>query len=129
MNCKEVRPLLSAKLDGEIAGETCQAVSNHLSTCEPCRREFESLLVLKQATARMPLPRPPGSLESAIRDTLAHQPQPSSIRRLALAMTAAAAITVTLFIGVRPQPSEDGREFLEAVALVHQNVEQQKVKT
>lgn len=129
MNCDECRPLLSAQLDREVPVEMAQAVGDHLSACPSCRREQESLSALKQATSRMPLPKPPDALESAIRSALSRAPEPISIRRLALAATAAAAITVSLFIGLRPDPSHDSREFVEAVALAHRDIEQKKVMT
>lgn len=129
MTCNDCRPLLSAHLDGELAGESAQAVRDHLSACEACRRDQESLSALKQATSRMPLPKAPDVLESTIRNALSHAPEPINMRRFALAMAAVAAITVSMFIALRPDGSHDTRRFVEAVALVHEDINQKKVNT
>jgi hypothetical protein len=53
MKCDEVKILLSALLDNELSPEQKKAVADHLSGCEDCRREYASLLKLKEVTDDM----------------------------------------------------------------------------
>lgn len=53
MKCEQVRPYLSAYLDGEIEQEKKLEIEKHLSECENCRDEYQSFAKLKEVTDRM----------------------------------------------------------------------------
>jgi anti-sigma factor RsiW len=64
MNCQKAGDLLSAYIDGELAGRQVQAVETHLTACAGCREELETLrsaLLLLEAP-KTPV-RPEGLLE------------------------------------------------------------------
>ncbi|MBC8065376.1 MAG: zf-HC2 domain-containing protein, partial [Chlorobia bacterium] len=43
MNCKSVQIYLSAYLDGELSGQECLQVREHLGGCKDCRAEEQQL--------------------------------------------------------------------------------------
>lgn len=45
--------LISAYIDGELTGAEMLSIRRHLSECAECAREYESLLGLKEAMARL----------------------------------------------------------------------------
>ncbi|NIM96884.1 MAG: hypothetical protein GTO24_02000 [candidate division Zixibacteria bacterium] len=53
MKCEEIRPYLSAYLDGEIERDKKLEIERHLSDCEACRKEYQSFARLKEVTDRM----------------------------------------------------------------------------
>lgn len=53
MKCEEIRPYLSAYLDGEIGRDKKLEIERHLSDCEACRKEYQSFAKLKEVTDRM----------------------------------------------------------------------------
>lgn len=53
MKCEEIRPYLSAYLDGEIEHDKKLEIERHLSDCEACRKEYQSFAKLKEVTDRM----------------------------------------------------------------------------
>jgi len=59
MECSDVHPLLSARLDGELAEDELAAVERHLSQCPSCRAHDAALLSLHRAVrVREALPVP-----------------------------------------------------------------------
>lgn len=42
MKCSEIKRKLSAFLDGEVSKDAKQLISEHLKSCEHCRKEFEA---------------------------------------------------------------------------------------
>jgi len=64
MTCEKAGDLLSAYIEGELTGRRCTALETHLSGCEGCREELETL---KNAVALLAAPksfaRPEGLLE------------------------------------------------------------------
>src|SRR5437773_2053184 len=64
MTCEKAGDLLSAYIDGELAGRQCEALETHLCGCESCREELDTL---KNAIAFLEAPksfaRPEGLLE------------------------------------------------------------------
>jgi predicted anti-sigma-YlaC factor YlaD len=53
MKCEQIRPYLSAYLDGEIEQDKKLEIEKHLSECENCRDEYQSFAKLKEVTDRM----------------------------------------------------------------------------
>ena len=49
MNCRKVSHLLSAYMDGELAGVENLQIRQHLSNCDDCNDEYEELLGTKTA--------------------------------------------------------------------------------
>ncbi len=54
MRCRKVRSFLSAYCRDEISGSRKLAVSEHLSTCQDCRREESEYRVMLDAAREMP---------------------------------------------------------------------------
>lgn len=53
MNCRRVVNLMSAYVDGELTGEEMLAIRRHLSECEECAEELESMRMMKMAVTRL----------------------------------------------------------------------------
>ncbi len=53
MNCRRVINLLSAYIDGELAGMEMLEIRRHLSECEECREEYDSILATKHALSQL----------------------------------------------------------------------------
>jgi predicted anti-sigma-YlaC factor YlaD len=53
MRCEEIRPYLSAYLDGEIDPHKKLEIEKHLADCDSCRKEYQSFIKLKEVTDRM----------------------------------------------------------------------------
>jgi predicted anti-sigma-YlaC factor YlaD len=53
MRCEEIRPYLSAYLDGEIEHDKKLEIEKHLSECESCTKEYQSFAKLKEVTYGM----------------------------------------------------------------------------
>lgn len=53
MRCEEIRPYLSAYLDGEIEHDKKLEIEKHLSECESCTKEYQSFAKLKEVTDGM----------------------------------------------------------------------------
>ncbi len=62
MNCGEIRPLLSAYLDGEATPEERRTVERHLATCEGCRQVLAEYRAIGSDLRAMPVPMPPAGL-------------------------------------------------------------------
>jgi hypothetical protein len=64
MNCQKAGDLLSAYIEGEVAGRPCADLEAHLSGCGDCREELETLRsALVLLAAPKTLVRPEGLLE------------------------------------------------------------------
>jgi len=48
MNCDEIRPAISARVDGELAPDQQKRLEEHLAGCEACRRELAETKALKE---------------------------------------------------------------------------------
>ena len=48
MNCEEMRPMVSAHVDGELTPDQQKRLEAHLADCEGCRRELAEMQALKQ---------------------------------------------------------------------------------
>jgi hypothetical protein len=71
MWCQQVRNQLSAHVDGELSAQRAQAVEMHLSQCEACSRERESVGGVRRLTAAIPLEELPTGLHAGIMARLA----------------------------------------------------------
>jgi len=60
MNCRRVLNLISAYIDGELAGAEMLEIRRHLSDCPECTEEYESIKATKLALSRLAtvVPRP-----------------------------------------------------------------------
>jgi anti-sigma factor RsiW len=98
MNCKSVQVYLSAYLAGELCGQECLDLRNHLSACPSCRAEEQELRQLKQLLRSLPNYQPTDGFEDRL---VAKVMEPAASRRgidwnldwrLAGGLAAAAAI-------------------------------------
>ncbi|MEA2576052.1 MAG: hypothetical protein QOH93_3350, partial [Chloroflexia bacterium] len=62
MNCGEVRPLISAYLDGEVTPEERRSVERHLASCEECRHVLAEYRAIGSDLRALPVPVPPAGL-------------------------------------------------------------------
>ncbi|HEX8221320.1 MAG TPA: zf-HC2 domain-containing protein [Chloroflexia bacterium] len=62
MNCGEIRPLISAFLDGEATPEEQRSVERHLATCEECRHVLAEYRAIGSDLRALPVPVPPAGL-------------------------------------------------------------------
>jgi len=62
MNCKTVQNQLSAYLDSELSGNEMLAMRQHISGCETCQEEEQSLRSLKRMLASTRAPEPSDDL-------------------------------------------------------------------
>ncbi|MCL5670408.1 MAG: zf-HC2 domain-containing protein [Acidobacteria bacterium] len=53
MNCRRVTNLLSAYVDGELAGVEMLEIRRHLSECEECTQEYEDVRFTKHALSQL----------------------------------------------------------------------------
>jgi anti-sigma factor RsiW len=66
VNCRKVNNLLSAYMDGELAGVEQIEVQQHLRGCCECYDEYESLLCTKRLLSDLALQEPRPELEQEI---------------------------------------------------------------
>ena len=74
MTCEDARPLLDAHVDRELDVVTDREVTRHLSHCERCAREVESIRALKKALGEGGRARAPEVLRRRIVDALGSSP-------------------------------------------------------
>ncbi len=82
MNCRKVQNLISAYLDGELAGHEMLLVRHHLSGCGECSVEYESLLTTKRAFGRLHPKRPSDDLAARICSRLSEVHIPPHVKLL-----------------------------------------------
>lgn len=58
MSCDEFKPLLTGRVDGELAAEDRARLEEHLETCADCARELEELRRLKEDLAMLKFKEP-----------------------------------------------------------------------
>lgn len=83
MNCQKVQNLISAYLDGELAGHEMLLVRYHLSGCGECSGEYESLLTIRRAFGKLRPKRPSDDLAARICSQLSHVRVPVHVQFLA----------------------------------------------
>src|SRR5438874_13581416 len=66
LGCSAALTLVSAQLDGELAGEESTVAAAHLASCGPCRNDVLRWSVADQAIAALPPARPSARVDAAI---------------------------------------------------------------
>ncbi len=102
MNCTEIRPELSAYIDGELSATVQTEVEAHMKACDECRRELESLQAM-DLDFREHLPRvdPDASLFVRFQSRLdLAAPRRLSWWKLGWIAAATAAATLMVLLGV-----------------------------
>lgn len=84
MNCKSVQIYLSAYLDGELCGQECLQVREHLCGCAECRAEEQQLRSLKHMLRGLPNHSPSVGFEDRLVANVMSKSQRSSIFALNL---------------------------------------------
>jgi putative zinc finger protein len=128
VTCNDIRPKLTAYLEGELEGDRGTVVRGHLRTCEACRHEAAREAKLRDELRALPPLDPPASLWAGVQERLAkteieEASQPTwrrllaslgrrlanvGLPRIALGgMLAAATITIVMW-RVRPEQTFDG---------------------
>ena len=74
MTCEDARPLLDAHVDRELDVATDREVTQHLSECERCAREVESIRALKKALSERARAHAPQALRRRIVNALGDSP-------------------------------------------------------
>ncbi|HEY0255246.1 MAG TPA: zf-HC2 domain-containing protein [Kofleriaceae bacterium] len=73
MTCDDVRPQLTAYLDGELEDERGSAVRGHLRGCDECRRAADDEAVLRDELQTLPSLDVPASLWTNVQRRLAEE--------------------------------------------------------
>lgn len=122
----EEAELLSAYVDGELAGEELARAQSHLESCQACRLDMESLRYAKRMLSRAPRRAMPPELIAGIEQRL--EPAPAAPRRRVWPLSprawfpagalATAALTGVVWIGLKSGAS-DQEIPLEALLAAH----------
>ncbi len=78
MNCSRVQNLLSCYIDRELPGVDMLSIQRHLDGCPECRREYHTLLQVKQLLSEMPVVSPSESLEKHLVQQVLRTPAPGN---------------------------------------------------
>jgi hypothetical protein len=73
MKCGEAKLLFSPYLDGAVTGTQMHAISQHLETCQPCRREYTSLQRTQQLLGSLGRQKAPADLALKLRVAISQQ--------------------------------------------------------
>jgi mycothiol system anti-sigma-R factor len=105
MTCDDVRKFIQAYLDGELDGSEWAGLSEHLESCEACRREARAEERLRRAVKRaLPVAPAPAALRGRVRaaleaeDAERQEARAGGLRRWTLRLVPAAAM-IALGIG------------------------------
>ncbi|MDQ3369844.1 MAG: zf-HC2 domain-containing protein, partial [Myxococcota bacterium] len=71
MKCDDVRPRLTAYLDGELEGDRGTVVRGHLRSCEACRQVASDEAALRDGLRALPTLDPPPAMWATIQAQLA----------------------------------------------------------
>lgn len=69
-DCKALFEKISAYLDGELDGKTCEQISQHLEDCPECLNCFESLKKTVELCKNFPKEKISGEIHERLRATL-----------------------------------------------------------
>jgi hypothetical protein len=78
MKCAQTRPLLSAYLDGAVAGTQMRAIHQHLEGCPKCEQEFSALVQTQQLLAKVARRKAPADLPLKLRLAISREAAGSS---------------------------------------------------
>lgn len=73
MTCTEVKTLISPYLDGRAGSSQMQALSQHISDCAACAREYVLLRLTQNAVAGLGRKQPPPELTLRLNVMVSHQ--------------------------------------------------------
>ena len=100
MTCREIRPLLSAWSDGELAPERARGVAAHVASCDGCSATVETIRALRSAVRDLrPEAGDGGATEglAALRERIAADDRRGAATRgWRLAVAAAVALVLAL---------------------------------
>jgi anti-sigma factor RsiW len=99
MKCNEIVRLLPPYLDGELAGRTQVAVTDHLASCAACREELGALRVDLALLRSGTVPEPAAFIATRAMAEIRQKGRPAPRRFGRLAGTVAAALVVAVSIG------------------------------
>ena len=129
MTCEDARPLLDAHVDRELDVATDREVTQHLSECERCAREVESIRALKKALSESARARAPQALRRRIVNALGDSPVMDRARvtraarwmprSSALAIPAAIAAVLALLLMPRMFRVDQGDFLVREVVAAH----------
>lgn len=101
--CAECRELISAYIDGELAGDERARMMGHLATCSTCRETLEVYRLIGTRIRSMPPAQPPEHLLDAIfAETIDAQPRRLFIltSRVGYSVAAVAAVLLIFVVAV-----------------------------
>ncbi|MDW8291006.1 MAG: zf-HC2 domain-containing protein [Armatimonadota bacterium] len=127
MNCGKVQNMLSCYIDRELPGVDMLHIQRHLDACPECRREYQTLLVVKRLLSEMPVVSPPDSLEERLVEKVLRTPVParswmfpvlprSLLRPLAVAAALGAIVLGMWYLGAQSRTSTGADNFAAAGA-------------
>ena len=129
MTCEDARPLLDAHVDRELDVATDREVTRHLSECERCAREVESIRALKKALSESARARAPQALRRRIVNALGDSPVVDRARvtraarwwprSSAIAIPAAIAAVLALLLMPRMFRVDQGDFLVREVVAAH----------
>jgi len=94
VECKEIRELLSAYIDGEVTDKEKGQVERHLQSCAECREAYEQYIDMGAVLKTLPFLEPDTSLKEKVKEKI--KPQKGFIKRVIWTEWLAAAVTVVL---------------------------------
>ena len=71
--CTKVQKLMSPFIDSMVTSAEAERVEAHVSVCQPCRRQLQSLISIRSLLTRMENPAVPKDLVLASRVRLSHE--------------------------------------------------------
>jgi hypothetical protein len=82
VNCSNVQKLMSAFIDSMVSAAEAERVEVHVFACEPCRRQLQSLVSMRNLLTRMDKPAVPEDLILESRVRLSHARNKNLLARL-----------------------------------------------
>lgn len=82
MNCKQTQRLMSPFIDSMASPEEAVRVETHLSACEPCQRQLQSYISVKNLLLNVEEPTVPADLVLETRVRLSHVRRSDGLTRL-----------------------------------------------
>jgi len=100
MDCRECREKLTEYLDDELSAGEAEAVEEHTSGCERCRREMEELRRTVEAVRDLPRHRVPGGMADEVTEEVRSTDGGARVLKLWMpaGVAAAAAVLVAMFV-------------------------------